>query len=89
MAGRPRSIYERLTNPTIPPPDQVEKRHQVIEGESLLSVANDEYGLQEYNSNRWRDIGLHNGVENPFAFDEEFRRQFIRIPPIPLPEFID
>jgi hypothetical protein len=89
MAGRPRSIYERFTTPTLPPPDQTEGRHLVIEEESLMSVANDEYGLEEYDPNLWRSVGEANGIENPFTFDTEFRRTNIRIPARSLPDFID
>jgi len=83
-----KSIYERLTDSTLPPPDVTERGHLVTQNESLLSIANTRYGLEEYSVERWREIGLANSIENPFTFDSELRGQVIRIPAVPLPDFL-
>ena len=85
---RPQSIYERRTNATLPPPDQVERRHAVIQGEGLISIANKEYALVEYDADLWRGIGESNGVENPFTLDADFRGKFLKVPAKSLPEFL-
>jgi hypothetical protein len=86
--GRPLSIYERLSQSTLPPPDISERSHLVAENESLLSIANSEYGLEEYDPDRWREVGLTNNIENPFTFDIEMRGTLIRLPAKPLPDFL-
>ena len=85
---RPRSILERFTNSTIPPPRLQERYHLVKASESLMSIANREYNLQEYDPDRWRDIGSVNGVENPILFGLEYLGQRIRIPAPALPDFV-
>lgn len=82
-----KSIYERSTTSTLPPPDLSERGHVVIQNESPLSIANREYGLEEYDVALWREIGIRNGIENPFTFDSEMRGRVIRIPQKPLPDF--
>jgi hypothetical protein len=59
----------------------------VVEGESLISIANREYALDEYDANLWRDLGLAGRVKNPFTFDQDFRGELISVPPRPLPDF--
>jgi len=88
MATRPRSIYERKSNATLPPPDQIERRHAVIQGEDLISIANKECGLAEYDADLWRGIGESNSVENPFTLDADFRGKLLKIPTKSLPEFL-
>ena len=85
--ARPRSIYERFTKDVLPPPEFREGRHQVIQGESLISIANLEYSLEEYDPDRWRGVGLLNGVTNPFTFEQSFLGAIIRIPVPSLPDF--
>lgn len=85
----PRSIYERLTGATVPPPNRIERRHLVVGDEHLITIATIEYGLEEYDSSLWRAVASANGVENLFTFSEDFRGKRIRIPPPPLPEFED
>jgi hypothetical protein len=87
--ARTRSIYERGTTSTLPPPDRIERGHQVIQRESLLSIANSEYQLGEYDPDTWREIGIANNIVNPFTFDTELRGQVIRLPAKALPDFID
>ncbi|MBI3654077.1 MAG: hypothetical protein HY231_23855 [Acidobacteria bacterium] len=86
--ARPKSIYERLTGSTLPPPDVRERGHAVIQGESLLSIANREYTLEEYDASLWREIGLQNRIENPFTLDTDYRGKLLRIPAKPLPDFV-
>ena len=88
MATRPRSIYERKTSATLPPPDQIERRHPVIQGEDLISIANKEYSLAEYGPDLWRGIAESNNVQNPFTLNAEFRGKVLKIPSKPLPEFL-
>lgn len=85
---RPRSIYEQRTTSTLPPPELRERRHVVEQGESLISIANREYGLSEYDADLWRNMGLANKVENPFTIDMDFRGEALRVPAPPLPEFL-
>jgi len=86
--ARPRSIYERKTSSTLPPPELRERLHRVVDNESLISVANKEYGLGEYDPDFWREVGTANHVTNPFTFAEDYLGQSIRIPARPLPSFI-
>lgn len=85
--ARPRSIYERETNPTLPPPEFIERTHVVVEGETLISIAKLEYGLSEYDPDLLRLIVDANNIENPFTFAQDFRGKTIRIPARPLPDF--
>jgi hypothetical protein len=87
--ARPRSIYERKTTSALPPPELREGSHVVAQGESLMSISVREYDLEEYNPDLWREVGLLNKVENPFTFDSDFRGVRLRIPPRPLPDFLD
>jgi hypothetical protein len=64
-----------------------ERGHTVVEGESLISIANKEYSLDEYDPNLWRDMALANGVQNPFTFDGDFRGRQLSVPARPLPDF--
>ncbi len=84
---RPQSIYEQLTTPTVPPPDQRVRLHVVRQGESLISISNI-YSGGVYDPLYWRLIGRTNGVQNPFTFDRDFLGKAIKIPPKPLPEFL-
>lgn len=86
--ARSRSIYERKTSTTLPPPELRERLHRVVDNELLLSVSNKEYGLAEYDADRWRDLGIANGVTNPFTFDHDFLGKTIRVPAKPLPSFV-
>jgi hypothetical protein len=86
--ARSKSIYEQKTRSSLPPPELRERHHRVDDNELLLSVANKEYGITEYDPDLWRDLGLANGVTNPFTFDSEFLGRTIRVPAKPLPEFI-
>lgn len=88
MAGRPRSIYERFTGSTLPPPELREGSHVVEQGEGLISIANVEYGLREYDPDLWRGVAEKNGVENPFMTDTDYRGKAIRIAARKLPEFV-
>jgi hypothetical protein len=85
--ARPRSIYERNTTSTIPPPEFREKLHQVHQGECLLSISNIEHQTVEYEPSSWREIGLANNVENPFVIDVDYLGRNLRIPSKPLPDF--
>ena len=85
--ARPRSIYERKTSSTLPPPELRERLHRVVDNELLLSVANKEYALSEYDAGRWRDLGIANDVTNPFTFDQDFLGKTIRVPAPGLPDF--
>jgi nucleoid-associated protein YgaU len=85
---RPRSIYERSTESSLPPPAFRERRHAVEQGESLISIANREYRLSEYDPDLWRGIGELNGVENPFTLATDFSGTALRIPAKQLPEFL-
>jgi hypothetical protein len=85
--ARPRSIYERRTTSTLPPPELREKLHRVVDQETLIGIANVEYLLQEYDPDRWREMAFLNGIDNPFSFVDEFIGQTIRVPAKPLPEF--
>lgn len=87
MPTRPLSIYERATGATIPPPDFIERRHLVVDGENLTSIAALEYRLEEYDPDLWRLIASRNGITDPIIFNEEYRGKVIFIPPRPLPEF--
>jgi nucleoid-associated protein YgaU len=85
---RPRSIYERLTKPTVPPPSLRARSHVVLDGEVLISIATKEYGLQVYDPDLWRDMALANSVENPVTFSNDFLGKRIIIPAPALPGFI-
>jgi hypothetical protein len=85
--ARPKSIYERKTITTLPPPELRERLHRVVDNELLLSVANKEYALSEYDPDLWRDLGIANQVSNPFTFDHDFLGKIVRIPAKPLPAF--
>ena len=89
MANRPRSIFEKLTQPTLPPPSETEKRHVIVEGEDLIGISNREYALEEYDESLWRDMALSNNITNPFTFETDLRGMVMRIPPKPLPEFVE
>jgi hypothetical protein len=89
---RPKSIFEQFTKSSLPPPEQVERRHLVIQGEHPMGVANREYQLSEYDPTLWRNMLIANGIDNPFLFsapEEEGGnegRQIV-IPAKPLPTF--
>lgn len=85
--ARPRSIFERFTSATIPPTGQQIGFHMVAQSETLMSIANVEYSLQEYDPDLWRGIAAANNIQNPFSFDFDFRGRNIRIPLPPLPDF--
>ncbi|MEW6209817.1 MAG: hypothetical protein AB1631_15745 [Acidobacteriota bacterium] len=87
--ARPRSIFERNSSPVIPPPDSFERRHEVIEDDTLMGIANLSYALEEYDPSLWRLVAETNEITNPFTFSDELRGQVLRIPPRPLPQFID
>jgi nucleoid-associated protein YgaU len=92
--ARPKSIFERHTSSTLPPPDRSEGAHFVKSGEFLINIANAEYKLEEYDPDRWREIGLENGVENPFLLgappaEGGFQGTLLRIPAPELPDFED
>ncbi len=89
---RPKSLYERFTKATIPPPEEFEAQHLVIEGEHAIGIANAEYRLEEYDPDRWREMLLYNEIDNPFLLDVPVEEggvagTIIRIPPTPLPTF--
>jgi hypothetical protein len=86
--ARAQSIYERRTSSKLPLPQDEQRFHTVIGNESLMSISNREYGLREYDKNKWRAIGETNGVTNPFTFSEEFSGDNIVIPSLPLPDFV-
>jgi hypothetical protein len=54
----------------------------------LISIANKEYALAEYDADLWRGIGESNNVENPFTLDADFRGKLLKIPAKSLPEFL-
>jgi hypothetical protein len=85
--ARPRSIYERGTSSTLPPPERRERSHVVEQGESLITIANRMFSLEEYDPGLWREIGLVNRVDNPFTFDPDFVGERIRVPGRPLPAY--
>lgn len=85
--GRARSIYERFTQSALPVPQEEQRFHTVVGSESLMSIANREYGLREYAKDRWRGIGERNGVMNPLTFSMDFSGENIVIPATPLPDF--
>jgi hypothetical protein len=84
---RPLSIYERFTKSILPLPQEEQRFHTVIGNESLMSIANREYGLRQYDKSKWRAIGEVNNVTNPFTFSEEFSGDNIVIPSPLLPDF--
>jgi hypothetical protein len=88
--ARPKSIFERQTTSTVPPPEFRQKVHLVEDNEVLIGIANKEYSLSEYDPNLWRDLGLANGIQNPFNFTDEaeFRGKQIILPAKPLPDFL-
>ena len=93
MANRPRSIYERYSTSTLPPPDAVERTHLVLQGENIISIANAEYDLQEYSADLWRGILEANEIDDAALIDEEpenggYRGKLIIIPAKPLPDFL-
>jgi hypothetical protein len=85
--SRPRSIYERFSSSTLPPPESRVRFHAVQQGESLISIANLEYSLAEYDPDLWRDMGIANLVQDPFTLDIAFRARSLRVLPRPLPDF--
>lgn len=90
--SRPRSIFERFTKSTIPPPQLFEGTHVVASTEFAMGIANKEYGLQEYDPNPWREMLIINRVVDPFRLEAlpengGFRGRMLRIPPVKLPDF--
>jgi hypothetical protein len=85
---RNKSIFERFTKPTVPPPSLRARSHVVLDGEVLISIATKEYGLLEYSPDLWRSIALSNNVENPVTFSNDFLGKRIIIPAPALPGFV-
>lgn len=83
--ARPRSIFERFSKSTLPPPEYREQVAIVQEGDVLLALSNRAYFVEEYDPALWRGIGLANNVLNPFRFSDDFIGERIRIPSKPLP----
>jgi nucleoid-associated protein YgaU len=81
------SIFERLSKATPPSAQQITRYHLVTDGESLMSIANVEYGLEFYRPECWRVIANANGITNPSAFSSDYLGKRIIIPALPLPSF--
>jgi nucleoid-associated protein YgaU len=62
--AKERSVYERFGTPTVTGTDVVQRRHTVLAGETLPSIAAYEYPGAGYDSELWRQIAEENDIDD-------------------------
>lgn len=58
-----KSVYERFGTSALAGSDQVQRRHVVAAGETLPSIASDEFNI-EYDAELWRQVAEANAIDD-------------------------